>query len=356
MKKILLSLVVVLCAAQVQSQTLGEFKTKVDNFGTKPKKKSSKKIYINSFNVMVEVYREDIDYKGKREFRGKGRAEATSQAALGLLGVDGELLQQKTDQLYSEFIEDLKAKGFQIMTSDQVKDVDYYRKSVAFKGPMVRESANPGMLEIIPTSFSGFTSEKNAEGKKSQKSGLFPGLNGASKLVRNTNMLSKQLDDAIVIDVNLALTWSETGGSWFAGLGGANAQVKTNLALGEKAVSAPNENGKSKGKEDYYILPNDFVVAQGSGLKKVTWKGYLKKPIGISGVIQDTKVQSYNKGNVATSYDIGNMYKVTSWTSSISENAKFVEVDGEQFSEALYMSGKAFIKDQLNYLFDQYKL
>lgn len=93
------------------AQTLSEFKSKFDNFGVKPKKKASKQNYINSFNVLVEVYREDLDYKGKREFRGKGRAEATAQAALGLVGVDGELLQQKKDQLYNEFLSDLRKCG-----------------------------------------------------------------------------------------------------------------------------------------------------------------------------------------------------------------------------------------------------
>ena len=302
----------------------------------------------------VEVYREDVDYEGEREFRGQGRAEAIARAALGLIGFDSELLQQKTDQLYNEFLNDLKANGFEILSRDVAKDTDYHRNSVPFNGPMVRESANPGLLEIIPTEFSGFTSQKNAEGKKSNKSGLFPGLKSAENLVKNTNMLSKQLDDAIVIDVNLALTWSEAGGSWLQGLGAANAQIKTNLALGEKGVAAPNENGKSKGKEDYFILPNDFVVAQGSGLKKVTWKGYLKKPIYISGVINDTKIQVNNKGEVAQSFDVGNV-KITKWTSSISENAKFVEVDGEKLASALYLSGKAFISDQLNYLFEKYE-
>lgn len=357
MKQLLLLVAFVIGITQATSQTLSEFKTKVDNFGQKPKKKASKKIYINTFNVLVEVYREDVDYKGKREFRGKGRAEAKAEAALGLLGVDGTLLQQKTDKLYNEFVEDLKSKGFEIMTSDQVENTAYYKKAVPFEGPMVRESANPGLLEIIPTNFSGFTSTRNAEGKKSNKEGLFSGFSAVGNLVKNTNVLSKQLDDAIVIDVNLALTWSETGGSWFAGLGAANAQVKTNLALGEKAVSVPKSKGlRTKGAEDYYKIPNNFVLAQGSGLKKVTWTGYLKKPIEIGGVIENTKVQSYNKGNVATSFDVGNMYKVTTWTSSISEEAKFVEVDGEKFSQALYVSGKAFIDDQLNYLFDQYKL
>lgn len=336
------------------SQELSEVKAKFDNYQSKPKKNASKKVYINSFNVLVEVYREDVDYKGQREFRGKGRAEALAKAALGLQGVDAGLLQQKTDLLFEEFIQSLESNGFEIIDASQVSSTDYYKNAEPHKGPMVRESANPGLLEVLPAGFNGFTSKANAAGEEDKKQGLMSSFKSLGKLVKNTNMLSKELDDAIVIDVNLTLTWSETGGSWLTGLGSADAKIKTNLALGEKAVSAPSANGKSKGKEDYYILPNDFLVAQGSGLKKVELKGYLKKPIYIIGVISNTVVQSNNAGNVAKSFDLGNSV-ITTWTSSVSKNAKFVEVDPIKFSDALYLSGKAFINSQLDYLFDLYK-
>lgn len=347
-------LVFTLFVMAVSAQTLTEIKSKQDNFGMKPKKKTPKKVYVNSFNVLVEVYREDVDYKAEREFRGKGRGEASASAALGLVGVDTDLLQSKTDQLYDEFLKDLSDNGFEVIGNETAKKTKYFRNAVPFNGPIVRESANPGLLEVVPSNFKGFTTEKNAEGKESKKSGMFPGMKGLGKLTKNTNMLSDQLDDAIVIDVNLALTWSKTGGSWLKEMGGANAKIETNLALGEKAVSAP-KNKNSKGKEDYYIIPNDFIVAQGSGMKKVTWKGYLKKPIAIEGVLENTKIEVSNKGEVAKTYDIGNMFKVTEWTSTISENAKFVKVDGEMFSNALYISGDAFLKDQLSYFYDQYK-
>jgi hypothetical protein len=337
-------------------QVLGEVKTKFDNIGMKPKSNASKKLYINTFSVMVEVYREDTNYKGKTEFRGKGRGESTATAALGLIGVDADALQKETDKLYDEIIADLKAKGFELISDTEAKNTKFHSKSVPFQGPMVRESANPGMLEVIPTNFKGLTSEKNAAGEKSNKSsGLFPGLKGSVAMLKTSNGLSKELDDAIVVDINLALTWSETGASWFKELGGASAKVVTNLSLGEKAVSAPKTGAwKSKGAEDYFTIPNDFSVAQGGGLKKVTWKGYLKSPIYIADVIENTKVVVDIKGDVAQSYDVGNLYKVTTWTSKISENAKFVEVDGQKLADALYLSGKAFLSDQLDYFYSQY--
>lgn len=351
-----LSLILILSASFCQAQTLSEVQTKVDFGGQKPKKNASKDIYISNFNVLVEVFREDVDYKAQREFRGKGRAEATAQAALVLKGVDGKALQQKADQLYTEMLTSLKSKGFNIIGVDKAKTTDFYKRAVPFQGPIVRESANPGMLEIIPTQFSGLASERTADGESSKKQGMFSNFKQLGTLVTGgNNALSADLDDAIILDINLVMSWSETGGSWLSGLAGADAQIKTNLSLGSKAISAPKKSGfNSKGAEDYYSLETDFNVAQGSGLKKIFWKGYLKKPIYIGGVIEDTKVESYNKGNVSQSWDMGNS-TITKWTSSTTENAKTVEVDGKKFADALYLSGQKFIQDQMNYLINQYE-
>ncbi|AGC75744.1 hypothetical protein LX97_00429 [Nonlabens dokdonensis] len=339
-----------------KSQNLGELKSKVANSGQNPKKKASKEVYISNFNVLVEIYREDTDYKAKREFRGKGRGEAKANAALGLSGVDAIKLQEKVDQLYKELVADLESKGFTILEADAVKDTKFYKKAIPLNGPVLRESANPGMLEIIPTNFKGYASVKDAEGTSSKKSGLFSGFKAVGKAVSGgNNALSKEINDAIVLDINLVMSWSETGGSWLKSLGGANARIKTNLTLGSKAITAPKKKGiRFKGAEDVYNLETDFNLSQGSGLRKTVWKGYLKKPLTIEGVIEDTKVESYNRGEASQSYDVGNIYTVTYWESTISENAKMVAVDPDKFANALYLSGKTFIDDQLNYMFEKY--
>ncbi len=356
MKTVQIILLLFLCSAFAKAQSLGELKSKVQNSGQNPKKKASRDVYVANFNVLVEIYREDTDYKAKREFRGKGRGEAKANAALGLTGVDPELIQKNVDLLYDEMLNDLKAKGFNILNSEAAGKTKFYKNAVALNGPILRESANPGMIEVIPSGFSGFASQKTAEGKSSKKSGLFSGFKAVGKAISGgNNALSKEIDDAIVLDINLVMSWSETGGSWLKSLGGANAQIKTNLALGSKSITAPKKKGlRLKGSENVYQLETDFNLSQGSGLHKTVWKGYLKKPLTIDGVIEDTKVESFNRGDVAQSYDVGDIYRVTYWNSTISENAKMVEVDGQKFAQALYLSGKQFLDDQLDYMFDKY--
>lgn len=350
--------VIFLFSAFAKAQTLGELKSKVLDSGQKPKNKASKEVYIANFNVLVEIYREDVDYKAKREFRGKGRGEATAKAALGLTGVDTDLMQSKVDRLYDEMIADLKAKGYTFLNVDDAKETKFYKKAVPLKGPIMRESATPGFLEIIPSNFDGLASKKEAEGKDSKKRGFLSGFKAVgSALSGGNNALSKEMDDAIILDITLVMSWSETGGGWLDGLPGASAKIKTNLALGTKSVTAPVEKGlRMKGQESVYDLETAFNLSQGSGLKKTVWKGYLKKPLQINGVLENVKVESFNRGAASQSYDVGNTWTVTEWTSTVSENAKMVEVDSGKFADALYLSGKAFVDDQLNYMNEKYKM
>lgn len=347
-----------LFSAFAKAQSLGDVKVKVMNSGQNPKKKASKEVYIANFNALVEIYREDVDYKAKRDFRGKGRGEATAEAALGLKGVDTDLLLSKVDELYDEMIADLKSKGYTLLNVDKAKNTKFYKKAVPLKGPIMRESATPGFLEIVPSNFNGLASKKAAEGKDSKKRGFLSGFKAVGNaLSGGNNALSKEMDDAIILDITLVMSWSETGGGWLKSMSGANAKIKTNLALGTKTVTAPVKKGlRMKGQESVFDLETAFNLSQGSGLRKTVWKGYLKKPLQINGVLENVKVESFNKGETIKTYDVGNMWTVTEWSSTLSENAKMVEVDSDKFADSLYLSGKAFINEQLDYMNKKYKM
>ena len=341
------------CFNSLTAQQVSEINAKLDHFGQKPGDKMSKNVYISDFQVMVEVYREDVDYKKEKEFRGIGRGEATAQAALGLKGVDPQLMQAQVDKLYNEFVANLKDKGYTLIDVETASKTDYYKNAERMEGPNIRESANPGYLEILPSGVSFMVSKREAEGKASNKAGIMGSLKMVGKAVSGPNQLSKDLDDALVIEVKLALNFSEAGSNWFQSLSGANAQVKTNLMLGTHTVQAPKTKGlRMKGQEEVYTIPNTIEFYQGAGLKKIQSKGYLKKPIYISGVIDDTKSSAYDKGASITYTNIGDLYIVKNTYSTISTNAKFAETDGIKLADGLYKSASAFINEELKDFFD----
>lgn len=344
---------VIFFSTSLSAQQIGELKVKLDHWGQKPSDKMSKNVYISDFQVMVEVYREDVDYKKEKEFRGIGRGEATAEAAVALKGVDPKLLQIQVDKLYTEFVADLIAKGYTLIDVETAAKTDYYKNAERINGPNVRESANPGYLEILPSGASFMVSKREAEGKANNKAGIMGNLKMVGKAVSGPNQLSKDLDDALIIEVKLALNFSEAGSNWLKSLSGANAQVKTNLMLGTHTVQAPKTKGlRMKGQEEVYTIPTTIEFYQGAGLKKIQSKGYLKSPIYISGVIDDTKSSTFDKGAAITYTNIGDLFVVKNTYSTISTNAKFAETDGVKLADGLYKSASAFLNEELKEFFD----
>ncbi|WP_397444510.1 hypothetical protein [Polaribacter sp. R77954] len=63
MKKLLFSISLICFTLSLSAQSIGNLKTTNKKWAFKTMKKASKRIYINSFNVNFEVYKEAINFK-----------------------------------------------------------------------------------------------------------------------------------------------------------------------------------------------------------------------------------------------------------------------------------------------------
>src|SRR5690554_5233740 len=111
-----LALFLVLNFSLGYSQELGEFKPKEDSYKDKKLNEGSKKLYISSFNINFEIYKEAVDKKQAGGFGRSVKSGAKAKAAIGLSSLDKDALQQKADQLYTEFINDVKKEGYEIIS------------------------------------------------------------------------------------------------------------------------------------------------------------------------------------------------------------------------------------------------
>ena len=77
------------------SQNVDDFKIKTKFYGANKMKKAPKKIFINSFNVNYEIYKEAVDFKrgGNGGRIGGNTSNATARAAVGLGGIDANKMQ-----------------------------------------------------------------------------------------------------------------------------------------------------------------------------------------------------------------------------------------------------------------------
>ena len=330
----------------LQAQNVSEFKPKAMKYGLNKLKNNPKKVYIASFNVNFEVYKEAIDYKASGGFRNTAKGEATARAAIGLEGLQKEHIQTKVDQLYNEFVQDLQSKGLILINPDQAGKTETYSGWAKASGPYIIESGSPGVLTCVPKNYSFFYKKETKSGKK--KKGFMGGQFVPQKL-------SKDLDNAVVVDVNLYVMFSENGDNWLRGKG---AQVKlfTNYRLiNSYTISAPKENKVIgfKGAQSAETVSSTITYTQGKqGLgAKTAYTGLIKKDLEINGVIKKEKVVVNAKQGMATATSITPIVIVGP---AYSKQTKWINVDSKKFAEGMYQAISKFVKYHNNQFLTNY--
>lgn len=342
--KLFIGLLFAFIASTVQAQSLGEYKPGLSKYGIKEFRKAPKKIYISNFNIHFEVYKDAVDYKAAGGFRGTKRGEATARAAVGILKLETSDIQAQTDRLYNEFIADLKAGGYEIISSDQAATIDVYEGWERADGPYVEESGMPGVLTAVPSDYSFFYKREDKKGKK--KKGFLGGVGKPAAL-------SKQLGGAVIAEVDLYVMFTEDKQSLFKG-NAAKVKILTNLrVVGNYAITSEKKGGfiKMKGATTVDYVNSGVNFFQGkTGLgSKGAYQVSLKKPLEIQGVIPQEKIVAFQKGGLTflTSFNTNSYNGLSFYTQEnrFSDTAKWLEVDSKKYAEGLYNACSKILKN-----------
>ncbi len=335
-----LVLAILLLSANLKSQTLGEFKPKDTSYGLGKLKGNASKIYISSFNVIYQVYNEKQDFKQGGSVLGGGyRGDAMAEASIGLDGLTDKDVQRITDQLYVDYITQLKSKGLTVLTGDDAAKTETYSDYTRMQGGTVSLAQYPGTMTTAPTGYDYFVKKVDKSGKT--KSGGF--LNQASMLYPK---LSKELGDAIIAEVNMFVLFVEDKNA-FKG-NGANIKIATNLRLAggaEAIIMTDDAKFKFKGQNTVSVISSGVNFYHGKmGMGATTsYSGTLSKSLGIGSVIEDTKVQSFANRSadiLGTKTIYGTFFTPDNKSSAAS---KVVAVDPEKYYTGVYNAAKKFM-------------
>lgn len=325
--------------ATSQAQTLGEFKPKETKYGLN-KAKDAKKIYISNFSVNYQVYNEKEDFKqGGSMFGGGSKGDAKAQLSIGLTGLSENDVQLITDKLYQDFLAQIKAKGLQVVTADEASKLDSYADYVRLQGGKASLAQYPGMMTTAPTGYEWFVKKVDKDGKA--KSGGF--LNNPAMMYPK---LSKDLDNAIIANVNMFVMFVQDQAA-FQGAG-ANIKVKTNLRLAGQEAITMTSDAKIKMKGQNEIVPITSAVGfyhgkMGMG-STTSYVGTLSRGLGIDGVIEDTKLQSFAKNDVDAMGTTMGMYRVFMPDNIDSKSTKTINVDNKKYTDGVYSATKMFLE------------
>lgn len=339
MKTKLLMMLVFAFSLKTQAQTLGEFKPKDVKYGL-GKAKDATKIYISNFTVNYQIYNEKQKFKqGGSMFGGGYRGDAKAEASIGLTGISEADVQQITDKLYQDFITQIKAKNLQIITAEEAGKTDTYSDYVKVQGGKVNLAQLPGTMTSSPTGYEWYVKKVKSDGKT--KSGGF--LGQVSFLYPK---LSKDLDNAIIADVNIYVLFVEDKNA-FQG-NGANVKIKTNLRIADAEAIVMSDNDsfiRLKGQNSVSAINSTVNFAHGKmGAGATTsYSGQLAKPIEIKGVVEDTKVSSFARGG-ADAIGMSNIY-ITYFSAEdrSASNSKIISVDNKKYVDGVYAAAKEFL-------------
>ncbi len=156
MKKIstLIALLFITAVTGLYAQKLGDFKPKDDSFKAKKLNEGTKKLYIANFGINFEIYKEAIDEKKAGGFGRSVKNAAKAKAAVGLSTLEKEALQAEADKLFTEFVNGMESKGYEIFSAEEASKTATYDGWEMMTGPNIGETDMTGILSIVPTGYS----------------------------------------------------------------------------------------------------------------------------------------------------------------------------------------------------------
>tara|TARA_R110002051_G_scaffold139763_1_gene212443 strand:+ start:3458 stop:4513 length:1056 start_codon:yes stop_codon:yes gene_type:complete len=326
----------------LQAQELGEFKPKDDGFKANKIGEGPKKIYIASFTINFEIYKEAVD---KKEAGGFGRSiknAAKAKAAVGLASLDKEAIQAKADQLYTEFIADFKDKGYAIISTEEAGNTDAYKGYEKATGPALFETDMTGIIAVVPTGYSYYYKDRTAFSSK---------LGGFDKTAQN---LSKELDDALVADVALVYVFSDLGTDWnignqakvklFVNYRLANAYTVSDEKTSSGLTSMFDKSKQAVGLSSYVNFTRGKMKIGGS--PEAQYLGTMKSDLEIDGVLQKEKIVAFSTQTQVTATLLNPIVAIRG--DNYSETTKWLEPDGKKYAEGIYLAGKKLLEYHAN--------
>jgi hypothetical protein len=332
------------------SKTLGDFTPTTNPSFALGKAKGEKDIYIASFTVNYQVYNEKEDFKqGGRAFGGGAfKGDALAALSVGLTGISEQDVQSTTDKLYQDFLATIKAKGLNVITADQAGKADTYSDYTRLEGGRVSKSQYDGLLSVTPTGYSYYVKSIKKDGK--EKKG---GFLGQPHFVYGK--LSKDLDDAIIANVELFVTFVKDKNAW--GGAGANVKVETQLRVAavEGIVSKSDAKIKLKGQNSVEMVTSTvgFYRGKAGAGPETMHVGILKKPLLINGVVESKKLQSFAANRTDFTGTSAGLYTFYNPENVKSTNSNVIQVDGAQYAKGTYEACKKLIDHHTNEFFSK---
>lgn len=250
--------------------------------------KAPRKVYIQSFRVLFQV----MASATAKSSEGVRKGATKTSMAVAVTGVDLPDFQQVTDKLYNDLVASLKSKGFELISAEEAGKTEHYQDWVLKSEGTASYAQMAGHIMITP---SGYKYYVKGESKGGKEKGTF---------TDKSAVLSKQLNDAVILDVSMVFPFVEmdASSSGMLGFSAVKATVDFGLEPGVSGTAGALRQNMVK-----FVYGNAGMGQAESYLPVV-----LKKKVTAEGVFFDKKFKEFNSAALNKVYDAGYYAVVTS--------------------------------------------
>ena len=160
----IITVILFLSISTLSAQTLGEFKPGKSGPKTLESRKfDSKEVFIADFAVHYQVYAEEsTTNKGGTSFVKGIMGKAKASLAVGL-DIPTATIEKITNETYANFVDELKAQGFNILNPEVAKNTNYYKDyKYSTNLAMIPSPTKEGAVLVHPQNIGFFYKENEA--------------------------------------------------------------------------------------------------------------------------------------------------------------------------------------------------
>lgn len=201
---LLLCLSVIAYAQKIPEKNLNVLQMKSKGFSDAPKK-----VFIKNFKIYYQMIAEaEKTSHGGRQFGGGSyTGDATARLAVGVEGIASKDLQQLTNEIYSDYLNNLKAQGLEVYNSKDYPNMEFFAEDQLLEGPRINQEQIKGSLMVVPEDFAYYVKKLTKKGK--EKGSFMSNMGGPTaqfgSAIYHAGLpnVSKELDDMIVVDISI---------------------------------------------------------------------------------------------------------------------------------------------------------
>ncbi len=330
MKNILTICIGLLFTLGLSAQSVGDYKIVDKGSSNKRMKKKPKRVLISDFQVTYQVGFTQTDEKqGGRMFGGGVKGDSKASLTLAIPGISEQELQQITNELYAEYVAELKSQGFEIVSIDELWNHKAYVKKREDRWEKV-SSTGPlpgfyfGNVRTRPEGVTFITTKGTTDGSPLSAKQV--------SYTYGTNMKVEADADFIMNNVVIAVT-----------------SFDDNKGAASKMLGRMSKTAKVKAKANFKINGtysyNNFNY----------YSKFSVEELPINGVLKEQKfeaMQVADRDSWGTDMGMFKVYRADNWEIS---QATIVNCDPQKYKAGAKLGGSAFLKGTLQKMYEVVK-